>query len=115
MDRASVAAAVSVVPAAAVALTWDAASTAVTIRPAATWTPATLYSVTVGIHGRRRHGPSARRADASRVRDPGGDPRTIEPTAPLASGVAVRTGLSVTFDHPVDVPPPRLRSTSTRR
>lgn len=103
MDRASVATAVSVVPAAAVALTWDAASTAVTIRPAATWAPATLYSVTVGAAAAdatgHQLGTPMRVAFVTRV----ATHAKIEPTTPLASGVAVRTGFAVTFDHPVDV------------
>jgi uncharacterized protein YkwD len=102
MDRASVAAAVSVVPAAAVALTWDTSSTAVTIRPAATWAPATLYSVTVGATAAdaKGHQLGAPMRAAFVTRAP--THVKIEATAPLASGVAVRTGFSVTFDHPVD-------------
>ncbi len=103
MDRASVAAAVSVTPAAAVALTWDTASTAVTIRPTSTWAPATLYSITVG--------PAAADSTGHQLGAPvhaafvtrAATHAKIEATARLASGVAVRTGFTVSFDHPVDI------------
>ena len=103
MDRASVAAAVTVTPAAPISLTWDAASTALTIRPASTWAPATLYSITVGAAATdatgHQLGAPTRAAFVTRA----ATRARIEPTAPIASGVAVSTGFTVSFDHPVDV------------
>lgn len=103
MDRESVAAAVSVTPAATIALAWDATSTAVTITPTGSWAPATLYSITVG--------PTATDATGHQLGVPtraafvtrSATRAKIEPTAPMAKGVAARTAFLVTFDHPVDV------------
>ncbi len=103
MDRASVASAVSVTPAVAVALSWDSASRAVTIRPASTWAPATLYSITVGAAAAdasgHRLGAPVHAAFVTRA----ATQAKIEATAPLASGVAVGTAFTVSFDRPVDI------------
>lgn len=103
MDRASVAAAVTVSPAATVSLTWDAASQALTIRPTAAWAPATLYTITVGTaatdtSGRKLDAPT-RAAFVTRAPTRA----TIVATAPLPAGVAARSAFTVTFDHPVDL------------
>ena len=103
MDRDSVAAAVSVTPAATISLKWDASSKVLTISPTGPWAPATLYSITVGATATdatgHQLGVPTRAAFVTRS----ATRAKIEPTAPMAKGVAARTGFLVTFDHPVDV------------
>jgi uncharacterized protein YkwD len=103
MDRASVAAAVTVTPAAAVALSWDSASRAVTIRPASTWTPATLYSITVGAGATDASGHQLGAPVHAAFVTRAATHAKIEATTPLASGVAVGTAFTVSFDRPVDI------------
>ncbi|MDP9481922.1 MAG: Ig-like domain-containing protein [Chloroflexota bacterium] len=103
MDRASVAAAVSVNPAATISLAWDAASTSVTITPTGSWAPATLYSITVGATATDATGHQLGDPTRAAVVTRAATRAKIEPTAPMAKGVAARTGFLVTFDHPVDL------------
>ncbi len=56
MNRSSVAAALSVTPAAQVHLVWDASSRTLSVTPATNWSPATDYTITVGTSAKDARG-----------------------------------------------------------
>ena len=104
MDPASVGAAITVDPQAAVTLTWQDGSRTLLVSPRDGWAPDTYYTITVGAGARDAAGtalPDPLRT-AFYTRGPTG--ARIAATQPLADGrVAPDTAFIVTFDRPVDV------------
>ncbi|HYH92658.1 MAG TPA: Ig-like domain-containing protein [Candidatus Saccharimonadales bacterium] len=102
MDRASVAAAVTVDPPAGIDLRWNDDGTALTITPATRWSVGTYHTITVqpgalALTGRPLTTPARAsfltRAPASVA---------LDVTAPLAKRVAVDTAFTISFDRAVD-------------
>jgi uncharacterized protein YkwD len=101
MDRDSVAAALRVVPARDVDLTWDAPSRTLTIRPQESWLPDTLHSVIVDPGALAESGrplaTPARAAFLTRAPSSG----RIEATRPRDKRVATDSDFTITFSRPV--------------
>jgi uncharacterized protein YkwD len=103
MDRKSVAAALSVDPAAAITVSWDATGTRLTITPTTGWSPASYHTITVragalGASGRPMAVP-ARAVFLTRAATVG----RIEATAVSGTQAKVSTAFRISFDHPVDI------------
>lgn len=103
MDPASVAAAIKVVPTAPLSLSWNATFTELTVRPAATWAPATYYTLSVDATARDQDGRSlaepVRQAFVVRPATVG----RIVASGSVGERVRLDTEFSVAFDRPVDL------------
>ncbi len=103
MDPASVAAAIEVVPAARLSLSWNATFTELTVRPAAAWAPATYYTLTVEATARARDGrPLAEPVRQAFVVRPATVGRVVA-SGDLGERVRLDTEFAVVFDRPVDL------------
>jgi len=103
MDRASVAAALSVQPAKPVDLSWDSTGTILTVSPRGHWAVATLNTVTVQAGALTSSGePLARPARTVFMTRAPASTR-ITPTAQLGPRVALDTTFLVAFSRPVDL------------
>jgi uncharacterized protein YkwD len=102
MSTESVGASISVEPATAVTLAWDATDTKLTIRPASHWSPGTYHTVTIDAGALAQTGrpltTPARSVFLTRA------PAAVVLTADTAIGtkVGVDTGFTIVFDRPVD-------------
>lgn len=102
MDQRSVAAALRVVPAADVALSWDASSTLLTVAPKAGWRASTIYTVTVDAGALAASGaPLARPAHAAFMTRAATAAR-IELTNVVGDRAAPDTAFAITFDAAID-------------
>ena len=102
MNRASVAAALSVEPATDVDLQWDAGGTHLTVTPRASWLPGTFYTITVQAGALADTGrPLSQPTRAAfLVRD--ATHARLAAQVARHGRVALDTGFVVTFDRPVD-------------
>ncbi len=101
MDANSVASSLRVQPAQDVDLGWDAGHQTLTIRPAEAWRPDTLHSVTVDPGALAQTGrPLARPVHAAFLTRTATDGR-IEATIPRDKRIAIDSGFTITFSHPV--------------
>jgi len=103
MDTASVSGAVRVEPDADVTLGWSDDGRRLSVKPVASWRPATLYTVTVGTAARDREG----RALASPLRASfltrALTGAHLVATDRLVSGAALDTAIVLSFDRPVSI------------
>ena len=103
MDAKSVASALTVSPAADVALSWNAAGTSLTVTPKSGWKPATYYTVTIGTAALDRSGSKlaapARAIFTTRLPTGG---RISASEAVVKGRVPTGTTFALTFDGPVD-------------
>ncbi len=103
MDAKSVASALTVSPAADVALSWNTAGTALTIAPKTGWKPATYYSVTIGTAALDRTGQKlaapARAIFTTRLPIGG---RISASESAVKGRVTTATAFALAFDGPVD-------------
>jgi len=99
MDAASVAAALRVAPDAAVSFTWDSAGKTLTITPVSTWTPDTLYTITVDTTARAADGsPMAAPIQAVVLTAKAGT-ATLSATKVVGKRVAVDTAVAIHLDR----------------
>ena len=103
MDAASVASAVRVEPAAKVRLGWSDDGTQLVVEPVGGWRPATYYTITVGTgaHDRYDRALAAPLRAGFLTRD--ATAATLSVTDRLKTGVALDSGVVVSFDRPVAV------------
>jgi len=102
MDPTSVAAALTVKPATAVALGWDSSATVLTVTPQDHWAVGTFETVTVQAGALTLSGqPLAHPARASFVTR-GATTGSAAPTVVVGQRVGVNSAFSVTFARPVD-------------
>ncbi len=105
MDEQSVAAALTVDPAAAVTLTWDSADRTLTVHPVTTWASGTYYTITVGTGALDKHRrPIAMPARAAFVVRPAAVANISVTKRVSGSGPLVPpdTAFVLSFDRPVD-------------
>jgi uncharacterized protein YkwD len=113
MDATSVAASIQVEPATAVALSWSADGSRLTIAPKVRWAAATYHTITVrpgalGQSGRPMAVP-ARAVFMTRS----ATQATIDATTLAGSKAQVNSAFALTFDHPVGIDPVRAALTIT--
>jgi uncharacterized protein YkwD len=103
MDAASVASAVRVEPAAKVRLGWSDDGTQLVVEPVGVWRPATYYTITVGTgaHDRSDRALEAPLRAGFLTRD--STAATLSVTDRLKTGVALDSGIVISFDRPVAV------------
>jgi uncharacterized protein YkwD len=103
MDAASVASAVSVEPPAKVRLGWSDDGTQLIVEPVGGWHPATYYTITVGTaaHDRDDRPLVAPLRAGFLTRAPTATALSV--TDRLKTGVALDSGVVLSFDRPVDV------------
>lgn len=103
MDAASVASAVTVEPAAKVRLGWSEDGTQLIVEPVAAWRPATYYTITVGTgaHDRTDRALAAPLRAGFLTRD--ATAATLSATDRLKTGVALDSGIVISFDRAVTV------------
>lgn len=103
MDTASVESAVRVEPAAKVRLGWSDDGTQLVVEPVGAWRPATYYTVTVGTgaHDRDDRALAAPLRAAFLTRE--ATAATVSVTDRLKTGVALDSGIVISFDRPVAV------------
>jgi uncharacterized protein YkwD len=103
MDGPSVAAALRMTPEAGVTFSWDSAGRTLSIAPVTTWTPDTLYTITVDA--------SARAADGGALSSPvrvviltaTGGTAALSPTKTVGTRVALDTAFAIHLDRAVAV------------
>ena len=101
MDASSVEAALSVEPAAEIALTWLDQGRGMLVAPRDSWTPGTYYTVTIGTAARDTSGhPLADPLRTAFYTRPATTSR-IEATEMVGKRVGVETAFAVAFDRPV--------------
>ncbi|HEY0444599.1 MAG TPA: Ig-like domain-containing protein [Candidatus Limnocylindrales bacterium] len=102
MSEASVAAALTVAPQAAVDLRWNAAHTLLAVTPQGTWDAGTFHTITIrpGALGTNGQPMTTAVRAAFLVRE--ATTATIVPTAPIRGGVGVDTAFEIRFARPVD-------------
>ncbi len=102
MDRASVAASLSVEPLAPVSLRWDATSTVLTIRPMTHWSAGVFHAVTVRSGALAVSGqPLTRPARAVFLtRDSASG--SVVPTRPIGTRISIDSAFLISFDRQVD-------------
>jgi uncharacterized protein YkwD len=103
MDAASVADAVRVEPAAKVQLGWSEDGTQLVVEPVGGWHPGTYYTITVGTaaHDRADRPLAAPLRAGFLTRD--ATAATLSVTDRLKTGVALDSGVVLSFDRPVNV------------
>lgn len=103
MDAASVASAVRVEPAAKVRLGWSDDGTQLVVEPVGGWRPATYYTITVGTgaHDRSDRALAAPLRAGFLTRD--ATAATLSVTDRLRTGVALDSGMVISFDRAVTV------------
>lgn len=101
MNPASVATAVSVSPATATSLSWNADRTVLTVRPAVAWTPGTYHTISVAPGAMAETGrPMAQTIHAAFVTRPATGGRVTATRADDGT-TSVATAFRITFDRPV--------------
>lgn len=104
MDPTSVAASLTVTPATPIQLSWNAARTVVTVRPATHWAPGTYHTISIAPGTLAAGGrPMASAVHAAFVTRAATSAR-ITPTQPVGDGVSIATGFRIAFDRPVSLP-----------
>ncbi|MBA3235830.1 MAG: hypothetical protein H0T59_07555, partial [Chloroflexi bacterium] len=102
MDRASVAASLSVEPLAPVSLAWDATSTVLTITPRTHWSAGVFHAITVRSGALAASGqPLTRPARAVFLTRDGGS-GSVVPTRPIGTRISIESTFLITFDRQVD-------------
>jgi len=104
MNPASVQSALSVDPATAVQLSWDAAGRSLTVAPKATWKPGTYYTVTIAASAVDATGQAIAAPARAIFTTRGVTGGRIGTTEDAAKGrVSTAAGFTVAYDRPVDV------------
>lgn len=103
MDAASVAAALTVEPAAAVRLAWSSDGRQLSVEPAGRWQPATFYTVTVGGGARDRDGRALATPLRAAFLTRSPTRATLAVVDRLDSGVALDSAVAISFDRPVPI------------
>jgi uncharacterized protein YkwD len=102
MNARSVARALRVVPAADVALAWDASASVLTVTPVSGWQPTTIYTVSVDAGALAESGaPMARPARTAFMTRAATSVRIVL-TKAAGDRAATDTAFAITFDGPVD-------------
>ncbi|HEX2753986.1 MAG TPA: Ig-like domain-containing protein [Candidatus Limnocylindrales bacterium] len=103
MDPRSVAASLTVTPATATSISWNAARTVLTVRPTSSWAPGTYHTITVAAGtlaaGGRPMSTAVRAAFITRAPTSG----RIAPTLRAGNATSLATAFRITFDHPVAI------------
>ncbi len=102
MSTESVASSISVEPATAVSLAWDATDTKLTIRPTSHWDAGTYHTVTVDAGALAQSGRPLTRPARSVFLTRAPAAAVIAASATVGSKVGVDTAFTITFDRPVD-------------
>jgi uncharacterized protein YkwD len=101
MDQRSVAASLAIQPATAVRLSWNAAGTILTVRPASHWAAGMYHTITIApgtlAAGGRPMAAAVRAAFVTRPTTSG----TIVPTTAAGTKTSVASAFRITFDRPV--------------
>jgi uncharacterized protein YkwD len=103
MDRASVAAAVRVEPAAPFSLDWDAAGRVATLVPAPAWQPDTLYRIQVAATARSAAGGTLAAPLRSVVLTEAAGTVDIAPTMATTTAVRLDTSFRIRLDRPATI------------
>ncbi len=102
MDRASVAASLSVEPLVPVSLSWDATSTTLTIVPSTHWSAGVFHAVTVRSGALAASGQPLTRPARAVFLTRDGASGSVIPTQPIGARISIVTAFMISFDRQVD-------------
>ncbi len=102
MDRASVAASLSVEPLAPVSLAWDATSTVLTIIPSTHWSAGVFHAVTVRPGALAASGQPLTRPARAVFLTRDGASGSVVPTRPIGTRISIDSAFMISFDRQVD-------------